>query len=246
VRYRDRIRWDPAVIASVASASYHILAGKSLVGTRTFLLALIFGSGCAYAAAATASNPLGFYAGGSAGRSDLRSNDASGLAPGVSFDANGTGWKAVVGLRPIPLIAAEFAYIDFSDHAAASSSSNFRTGRLDGATLQQTSMTLSGLLFAPISLPLLDLYARVGIARLETSVDEDFSCMGILGCESGIFPQNAFDRTNTDLLYGAGVQLKFYWTEPSSVGLAVRLEYERVNDSHGSPDLLSAGVLFRF
>jgi hypothetical protein len=45
--------------------------------------------------------------------------------------------------------------------------------------------------------------------------------------------------SGADLLYGAGVQLKFQ-------ALAVRLEYGRTNDSRGDPDLLSAGLTWMF
>jgi hypothetical protein len=49
----------------------------------------------------------------------------------------------------------------------------------------------------------------------------------------------AFDRTHTDFLYGAGAQLKLS-------ALAVRLEYERIDDARGNPDLLSVGVTWTF
>lgn len=47
------------------------------------------------------------------------------------------------------------------------------------------------------------------------------------------------NRTNTNFLYGVGMQLK-------DSGLAVRVEYERISNSRGDPDLLSAGLIWTF
>jgi len=52
-------------------------------------------------------------------------------------------------------------------------------------------------------------------------------------------PNFANSRTGTDLGYGAGVQFKF-------AAAAVRAEYERVNSSNGSPDMVSLGFTWAF
>jgi len=105
-----------------------------------FLLVLILGSDYAYAAAPD-SNPLGLYVGGSIGRSDVRTD--VGLFPIYSFDQAQTAWKVLVGLRPIPLIAAELAYVDLGH---PTSSSNLGATTLQANALQRAP-TLSGLVF---------------------------------------------------------------------------------------------------
>jgi hypothetical protein len=199
--------------------------------SAAFLVALVLGSGGA-SAAASDFNPLGFYVGGSVGRSDVRTSIGS--FPLYSFDETDTAWKALVGLRPIPLISAELAYLDFGH---PTSSTNLGPDTLQANALQRAA-TLSGMVFAPIPLPVLDLYARVGIARLQSSGNGNFQCNLGYSCPY-LFQYLAFDRTHTDFLYGAGAQLKFS-------ALAVRLEYERIDDARGNPDLLSVGVTWTF
>lgn len=74
---------------------------------KSSLLTLILGFGCAQAGASD-SDPLGFYVGGSVGRSNVRTTIRA-----SAFDGSHTAWKALIGLRLIPLIAAELAYVDF-------------------------------------------------------------------------------------------------------------------------------------
>lgn len=103
----------------------------------------------------------------------------------------------------------------------------------------QRASTLSGLVFAPIPLPVIDLYARAGVARLQSSGNAYLQCNPGYLCAAIVLPNLGFNRTNTDFLHGAGMQLKFS-------ALAVRLEYERINDSRGDPDILSAGLTWTF
>src|ERR1700721_3027199 len=167
-----------------------------------FLVALVLGSGGA-SGAASDFNPLGFYVGGSIGRSDVRTSIGSSIS--YSFDETDTAWKALVGLRPIPLISAELAYLDFGH---PTSSTNLGQVTLQANALQRAP-TLSGMLFAPIPLPVLDLYARVGVARLQSSGNGNFQCNPGYSCPF-LFQYLAFDRTHTDFLSGAGRQLKFW------------------------------------
>lgn len=186
-----------------------------------FLFTLVMGIHSAHAASDL--NPLGFYVGGAVGRSEVRNNDVP-QAPNTStydFGERATGWKAFVGVRPIPLIAAEFAYVDFG-HPSVTTNAGPITLHSDEL---QRAETLSGLIFAPIPLPLIGLYGRAGIALLHSSGNP--------------YADLRFDRTNTSFHYGAGLQVKFS-------ALAARLEYERINDSRGSPDMLSVGLTWTF
>jgi len=202
-----------------------------------FLVTLAMGIHSAHAASDF--NLLGLYVGGAVGRSDVRNNVIP-LAPLTStydFDQRATGWKAFLGVRPIPLIAAELAYVDFGHPSVSTNPAGPITLHSDEL---QHAETLSGLIFAPIPLPLIGLYGRAGIARLHSSGNPYFQCVGASGVVcSGPYGDLRFNRTNTDFYYGAGLQVKFS-------ALAARLEYERINDSRGSPDMLSVGLTWTF
>jgi hypothetical protein len=108
------------------------------------------------------------------------------------------------------------------------------------AALRSKAATAFGIVYAPIPIPILDVYAKAGVARLQTRVDAagDFGCWPPLLCAVGPV---AFHRDQTDVrfAYGAGIQAKF-----SAIG--IRLEYERISVSGGDPDLLSLGVTWTF
>lgn len=193
-------------------------------------VSIAVGASCA---GASDFNPLGFYVGASVGRSDVRTEIP--INPPIPFDEHATGWKVMAGLRPIPVFAAELAYADFGHPTL---STNLGAFTLHADALQRAE-TLSGLVFVPLPLPLLDVYARAGIARLQSSGNPYLYCSPGNMCPLIPYPDLRFNRTNTDFLYGAGVQVKFS-------ALALRLEYERINDSRGDPDLLSAGVAWTF
>lgn len=180
-------------------------------------------------AAASDFNPLGFYVGGAVGRSDVRTS----VSPyqQYNFDQSDIGWKVLVGIRPIHSVAAELTYGDFGHPV---STTHFEAGTSYANVLQRAE-TLSGLLFAPIPLPMLEVYARAGIARLHSSGSQTDQCNL---CFIVRLPVQ-LNRTNTDLQYGGGLQVKLS-------ALAVRLEYERIKDDRGDPDLLSAGVVWTF
>jgi len=86
----------------------------------------------------------------------------------------------------------------------------------------------------PIPVPFLDVYGKVGVARLRTDVNGMitglFCPVGAPNCGT-----IAVSRTDTDLAYGAGVQVKF-------TSAAVRAEYARINSSNSSTDMLSPGL----
>lgn len=199
-----------------------------------FLVALILGSGCAYAAASD-SNPLEFYIGGSVGRSDVRVSTwepPSFEVPG--FHEHATGWKVLLGVRPVRLLAAELSYIDFG-HPNGNANAGIYIWH---SNVLQRAPTLSGLLYLPIPIPILGVYARAGIARLESSGSSYSTCSNG-PCPFIIIPPYRINRTNTDFLYGAGLQVRLS-------ALSIRVEYERINASIGNPDLLSAGLTWAF
>lgn len=153
----------------------------------------------------------GFYLGGSVGNANVDSRSDA-----LDFDENDVGWKVFVGVRPIDLIAAEVSYTDFG--SPSTSVGPVRTN----ADVKAASAF--ALLYAPLPLPKVDLYAKAGFARLEQDIS------------SSSF---RLDRTDTDFAWGVGGQLNFG-------SLAVRAEYERFKTDGGDPDFVSVGFAWTF
>lgn len=187
---------------------------------------------------------LGVYAGAAVGQAEVRANqvafafpDGAGGLP-LGLNEHATGWKVLLGLRPISLVGAELEYAD-SGHPSAQAP----LGNLLGiqADAHPRATTISGLLCAPVPLPLLDLDGKVGISRLQTDVHATVVCTAInVPCPpTRFFPPFALNETTTNFAYGAGARLKFS-------AFAVQLEYERISASGGDPDLLSVGLTWTF
>lgn len=206
--------------------------------TPAFLLALILGVGCASAAAAVP-NLLGLYVGAAVGDSDVRASGLQSASFGLpEFDEHATGWKVLVGLRPIRLLAAEVSYIDFGHPNSSASGTGTAAFFIWHSNVQQRASTVTGLLYLPVPIPFLGAYVRAGLARLEIRGSSSPTCgPGI--CPNIFFPPSSIDRKDSDFIYGAGLQAKFS-------ALSVRLEYERINDRFGDPSLLSAGITWMF
>lgn len=171
----------------------------------------------------------GLYLGGSIGRSAFSTDVDAGLTL-PSFDEEDTGWKAIVGFRPLDWFAIEANYIDF--------------GRIDGATgvvcpptvgapcpsrfavdARAVSVSALGLL----ELPFADLYGRVGLARREVE-----------GRISGTSLDLRERDRATDLSYGVGAQVRL-------LSFGVRLEWERFDlDDSDEVDMLSLGFTYTF
>ncbi|HWW20276.1 MAG TPA: outer membrane beta-barrel protein [Steroidobacteraceae bacterium] len=112
----------------------------------------------------------GFYAGGDVGNSTEHFN---GSTFGVNAD-NG-GYKVAVGLRPLPVLAAELDYVGFG---RASAGVNFA---------DTYGVSASALAFLP--LPIVDVYGRLGVMEWRTDANS---------------PGFSFHRTGSDLTYGVG------------------------------------------
>ena len=181
---------------------------------RQVLLRLAAMSAVAACAAvpAQALDVLGLYVGGAIGQGQVQAT-----APSLNasdFKENHSAFKVVAGLRPISLFGVEAAYLDFGRPAGALGALNANVS-LKGAAAY-------GLFYLPLPLPILDVYVKGGLARLDSTVK----------VSSSLF---ALDRTNTSFTAGAGLQLKLGdW--------AVRGEYERFSAAGGTPGLLTVGV----
>lgn len=165
-------------------------------------------------------NPLGLYVGGGVGESHVRNDSVSG------FVENHTGWKALVGIRPIPFLGAEIEYTDFGHPGA--SGVTVAPGLAYNVDASQKATSAFGLIYMPLPLPLLDLYGKVGISRLRSNINA--TCVTPATC--GANPSFSTETTDTRAAYGLGVQVKVF-------ALGIRAEYERIQSSSGSPDLYS-------
>ena len=196
---------------------------------------------------AIADDLLGAYVGGSVGQSHVRANqlDFIGAYPPnpslarAALSKSTSGWKVFAGLRPISLVGAELAYTDFG-HPMGSQAPPPAYGLAYNARLRAKATTAFGILYAPIPIPILDVYAKAGVARLQTSADATgaFGCWGLLECADFLVTVHR-DHTDVRFAYGAGIQAKL-----SRIG--IRLEYERISASAGDPDLLSLGITWGF
>jgi OOP family OmpA-OmpF porin len=165
----------------------------------------------AFAAAPAFAADNGFYVGAAVGQANTDADLNIG-----SFDEDETGYKLLVGVRPLDLVAFEVSYIDFG-----SPSTSIGPVRADADVKGAAAF---GLVYLPLPLPVVDLYGKVGFARLDTKID------------SGSF---RLDRNDTDFAWGVGGQLNFG-------SLSLRAEYERFKTDAGDPDMISVGLTWTF
>jgi opacity protein-like surface antigen len=187
-------------------------------------------------------NPLGFYIGAGVGESNVRSDNGPqnfGF-PGY-YDEHHAAWKVMAGVRPIALVGAEVEYIDFGNPGNGYGYYNYN---YYGQNDHPTATAAFAVGYLPIPTPFLDVYGKVGVARLQSDIT-GFVNSG--GCTAnGVCANNAAatpyrqNQWNTDFAYGAGVQAKFF------PGLAVRAEYERISQTGGDPDAVTVGVTWAF
>lgn len=192
------------------------------------------------ASPALADNPLGFYAGAGVGVSTVRSDDDFGPGYPGDFRDHHTGFKVMAGVRPLSVLGAELEYIDFGH---ASNSTPYQFG---GTTIGNTGLSthpkataLYAVGYLPLPVPSLDVYGKLGAARLNTALNgTQTTVCPVAGCQIGLVPFEQ-NRWNTDLAFGAGVQMKV-------LGIAFRAEYERINSSLGAPDMFSISAIWTF
>jgi hypothetical protein len=193
--------------------------------TRAALASVLLALGSS--GAALADGGLGLYAGAAAGQATVAA-DNIGFGFG-DFRRTDTAWKGIAGLR-LPLgWAVEANYIDFG-HPHGS------VGGLSADVRVRGSAGFA-MLFLPV--PVIDLYLKAGVARLQVDVNAFDPGLGTCTIGSPNCARYSLRSDRTVAAGGAGAQLK--------VGaLAVRAEYERYNETAGNPALLTVGVLWTF
>ncbi len=188
---------------------------------------LVLGSGLG--AAPAAADALGFYLGGGVGWATVRDTSLPDLD--LSVDSHPTGWTALMGLRPITFIGGELQYVDFGHGSTVSSDGLFEK------SVHQHGPAAFVNVYLPI--PLIELFAKAGIAHTETSVTE--KALVPVTCPVTV-PNCGYSSSNTSVnkaAYGGGLQLKLG-------PIAVRAEYVRFEASAGHPQMASLDLLWRF
>ena len=170
-------------------------------------------------------NPLGFYVGAGVGYSTVRSDNPGDGLPGDLNDSE-FAWKLIAGVRPIPFVGAEFEYMDFghpNHDVGVNGIVNF------GLDSHPRAEALFAVGYLPLPVPFFDVFAKVGVAELQTDVTT------FVG-SSQFFRQNESD---TRPAYGVGVQSRAW-------GLTFRAEYERNSSQFGDPDAVTVSAVWNF
>ena len=171
----------------------------------------------------------GVYAGIAVGHAETDVESIS--IPGFdsSVDDNDTGFKIMVGLRPLDWLGVEMNYVNLGQVSG-------NTGDLLPLRfrVEESGVDVLGLLFWDVA-PVVDLFAKGGFIRWDADTRFDSPLIGrrIRGSDRG-----------TDLAFGAGAQVHFG-------SIAARLEYEYFDidtpdDIANKPQMISLGVTYTF
>jgi len=166
---------------------------------------------CLAATAPSHAADNGIYLGASVGQSNVEFEDD------LDFDADATGYKVILGWRPLDWLAVEGNYVDLG-----SGDDDVLGERVES---EIDGLTLSAVGFLPVG-PV-DLFARAGIIDWDAEIKvPDFDLRS--------------KDDGTDLAYGVGVQFRVW-------GLSIRGEYERFEISDADKvDFLSVGLTYTF
>jgi Outer membrane protein beta-barrel domain len=198
------------------------------------LLAILTIGACAVSTAALADNLAGFYVGAGVGYSTIRSDDSAYGLPGY-YNDHQTAWKAIVGVRPLPIVGAEFEYIDFGQPGGHRNYDPNYYGR----DSHPRAAALFAVGYLPLPIPLFDVYGKAGVARLRTDVTTFVpNCATPAYCA---VPGTSIRQAQTDnrFAYGVGVQSKWW-------GVSFRAEYERISSQYGDPDAVTVSATWTF
>jgi opacity protein-like surface antigen len=140
-------------------------------------------------------NVLDFYAGAGIGESTVRSD--YGFDPSYPTDSHPhhTAYKVLAGIRPLPFVGAEAEYIDFGHPSSSDGYFNNLNSQDYNADSHPKAGVLSAVGYLP--LPYMDVFARAGVARLETNLNTytEVACSGTDTASSNWRRASAFSRT---------------------------------------------------
>jgi len=137
-------------------------------------------------------------------------------------EGNDNGFKVMAGFRPLDGFAIEANYADLGETRVPLSLVCVTAPCPTEASIDSQALSVSAV--GLLTLPLVDLFARVGVTRWESELQ-------VLS--------SAQKEEGTDPTYGAGAQVRLG-------GFALRLEYERFDLDDDSVDLVSLGFTYTF
>ena len=159
----------------------------------------------------------GFYLGASVGQSKVEAGDSVPDIGDVEFDADATGYKVILGWRPLDWLAVEGNYVDLGSGDDDVLGEKIESS-IDG-------IALSAVGFLPVG-PV-DLFARVGV--IDWSAELSAPNIDVRSKDDG-----------TDLAYGVGAQFRI-------LSLSLRAEYERYEIADTDKvDMVSIGLTYTF
>jgi Outer membrane protein beta-barrel domain len=167
-------------------------------------------------ASAHADDAIGLYAGAAAGQANVQASDSH--FSGDSFKENHTAFKVMVGVRPLPTVGGELEYVRFGHP----------NGQIDHQPADVSMRGAAGFAVFYLPIPVVNLYGKIGLARIQSTLNETNN--------GELF---RFDRINTDIAAGVGLQAKFG-------PLAIRAEGEVFSAEGSHPRLLSIGATWTF
>ena len=206
------------------------------------LVAMFFAAGLFLASGgvAIAGDTLGLYVGGAVSHADVSLNQSASYFYSP-IDLHHTGWKVMLGIRPVRIVAVELEYLDFGRTSYGGNAAPPTEGPiyLTAATHTKAAAAFA-VLYAPIPIPTLDVFGKLGAARTQfDSNGEFFDIFCPLKSIDPACPFFANRITETDLAYGGGVQVRFG-------AAALRAEYERIDATFGAPYMYSLGITWTF
>lgn len=153
------------------------------------------------------------YVGAGVSRDNLKDITA------INGDLNSTNWKVYAGFRPISLFAVEADYIDLGSETINSIETSTH--------LKYKAFAGYAVGFAPIPVPYLDVFGKIGVARWTASGSNN------------VLPSSSFfslSDNGTQFAWGVGGQVHFGM-------IGGRLEYENFNirNTNGA-NVISASV----
>jgi hypothetical protein len=190
---------------------------------------------------ALADNPLGAYIGAGVGVSNVGSDNSYDYGYYGGYHDHDAAWKVIAGIRPLPFVGGEIEYIDFG----SGNGDNGYYGNsyfYANASSHPKATVLYGLGYLPVPLPFLDVYGKLGVARLQSNITTyayptGYCAPPYSACSAPSLYRT--DQTDTKFAYGAGVQAKFQ-------DFAFRAEYERINSQFGDPAAFTVSATWTF
>jgi hypothetical protein len=190
---------------------------------------------------ASADNVIGAYVGAGVGASNVGNSNYYDYGYYGGYHDNDVAWKAIFGVRPIPFAGAEAEWLDFG-------SGNGNNGYYGNNYFYSNSSShpkaaiLYGVGYLPLPIPYLDVFGKLGAARLQNDITTYAYPSGYCpppysACASPIAYRT--DQWNWDFAWGAGVQFK--WQD-----FAFRAEYERIDSQFGDPAAATVSATWTF